>query len=117
MVTTAELETISEFGLKRFPILSDSSRRSRNCCAQFIFGHRRFAPLLESMLTPNQMDFFHFVRNLYVATSVEELDADTLPDLIKLKYETLLGGFEVLDEAANAHGKFIDFQKYLYRAS
>jgi type I restriction enzyme R subunit len=67
-------------------------------------------------LSPNQMDFIHFVLDRYVATGVEELDADKLPDLIKLKYEALQDGLETLGGAEKARETFIDFQKYLYQA-
>lgn len=67
-------------------------------------------------LSPNQMDFIHFVLDRYVATGVEELDADKLPDLIKLKYEALQDGLEALGGSEKARETFIDFQKYLYQA-
>jgi len=62
------------------------------------------------------MDFIHFVLDRYVATGVEELDAEKLPDLIKLKYEALQDGLEALGGAEKARATFIDFQKYLYQA-
>ena len=66
-------------------------------------------------LSPNQMDFIHFVLDRYVATGVEELDADKIPDLIKLKYEALQDGLEALGGSEKARETFIDFQKYLYQ--
>lgn len=66
-------------------------------------------------LSPNQMDFIHFVLDRYVATGVEELEVEKLPDLIKLKYEALQDGLEALGGAEKARETFIDFQKYLYQ--
>jgi type I restriction enzyme R subunit len=67
-------------------------------------------------LSPNQIDFIHFVLDRYVATGVEELEVEKLPDLIKLKYEALQDGLEALGGAEKARKTFIDFQKYLYQA-
>jgi type I restriction enzyme R subunit len=67
-------------------------------------------------LTPNQMDFIHFVLDRYVATGVQELEVEKLPDLIKLKYEALQDGLEALGGSEKARETFIDFQKYLYQA-
>jgi type I restriction enzyme R subunit len=67
-------------------------------------------------LSPNQMDFIQFVLDRYVATGVEELEVDKLPDLIKLKYEALKDGLEALGGSEKARETFIDFQKYLYQA-
>lgn len=66
-------------------------------------------------LSPNQMDFIHFVLDRYVATGVEELEVEKLPDLIKLKYEALQDGLEALGGSEKARETFIDFQKYLYQ--
>ncbi len=67
-------------------------------------------------LTPNQIDFIHFVLDRYVATGVEELDDQKLPDLIKLKYSALQDGMDALGGADKARETFIGFQKYLYQA-
>jgi hypothetical protein len=45
-----------------------------------------------------------------------ELDDEKLPDLIKLKYETLQDGLEGLGVAMLRVDSYIDFQKYLYQA-
>ncbi len=70
----------------------------------------------ERDLSPNQMDFMHFVLDRYVATGVEELEVEKLSDLIKLKYEALQYGLEALGGSEKARETFIDFQEYLYQA-
>jgi type I restriction enzyme R subunit len=72
-------------------------------------------PELNRALTVNQVDFIHFVLDRYVATGVEELDDQRLPDLIKLKYEALQDGVEALGGVDEAREAFIGFQKYLYQ--
>jgi type I restriction enzyme R subunit len=72
-------------------------------------------PELNRALTVNQVDFIHFVLDRYVATGVEELDDQRLPDLIKLKYHALQDGVEALGGVDEARDAFIGFQKYLYK--
>jgi type I restriction enzyme R subunit len=72
-------------------------------------------PELNRALTENQVDFIHFVLDRYVATGVEELDDQRLPDLIKLKYEALQDGVEALGGVDEAREAFIGFQKFLYQ--
>jgi type I restriction enzyme R subunit len=72
-------------------------------------------PELNRVLSVNQVDFIHFVLDRYVATGVEELDDQRLPDLIKLKYEALQDGVKALGGVDEAREAFIGFQEYLYR--
>jgi hypothetical protein len=53
-------------------------------------------PGLNKALTTSQVDFIDFVLERYVATGVEELDDERLPDLIKLKYQALQDGITAL---------------------
>ena len=72
-------------------------------------------PELQAALSANQIEFIDFVLQRYVDTGVEELDADKLPDLIKLKYNAIQDGLDALGGADAAREAFIDFQKYLYK--
>ncbi|MDA9869808.1 DEAD/DEAH box helicase family protein [bacterium] len=72
-------------------------------------------PELNRALTSNQVEFINFVLERYVATGVEELDDERLPDLIKLKYEALQDGVEALGGVDEARKAFIGFQKFLYK--
>lgn len=62
------------------------------------------------------MDFIHFVLARYVATGVEQIEVEKLPDIIKIKYEALQDGLEALGGSDKACETFIDFQRYLCRA-
>jgi type I restriction enzyme R subunit len=73
-------------------------------------------PEMQAALSSNQRDFIDFVLDRYMSTGVEELDADKLPDLIKLKYNALQDGLEVLGGPEQARAAFVGFQKYLYLA-
>jgi type I restriction enzyme R subunit len=72
-------------------------------------------PGLNKVLTANQVDFIDFVLERYVATGVEELDDDRLPDLIKLKYKALQDGIAALGGVEAAREAFIGFQQFLYQ--
>ena len=72
-------------------------------------------PGLNKALTPNQEEFIHFVLDRYVATGVEELDDERLPDLIKLKYKALKDGIAALGGVDAARQVFIGFQQSLYQ--
>jgi len=72
-------------------------------------------PGLNKALTPNQEEFIHFVLDRYVATGVEELDDERLPDLIKLKYKALKDGIAALGGVNAARQAFIGFQLALYQ--
>jgi type I restriction enzyme R subunit len=72
-------------------------------------------PGLNKALTPNQQEFIHFVLDRYVATGVEELDDERLPDLIKLKYKALKDGIAALGGVNAARQAFIGFQLALYQ--
>lgn len=71
---------------------------------------------MQAALSSNQRDFIDFVLDRYMSTGVEELDADKLPDLMKLKYNALQDGLEALGGPDQARAAFVGFQKYLYRA-
>ena len=53
--------------------------------------------------------------SIVVATGVEELDEERLPDLIKLKYTSLQDGIASLGGVETAREAFIGFQQFLYR--
>ena len=72
-------------------------------------------PGLNKALTANQVDFIDFVLERYVATGVEELDEERLPDLIKLKYKALQDGIAALGGVEAAREAFIGFQQFLYQ--
>lgn len=72
-------------------------------------------PGLNKALTTSQVDFIDFVLERYVATGVEELDDERLPDLIKLKYQALQDGITALGGIEAAREAFIGFQQFFYQ--
>jgi len=68
-------------------------------------------------LSDSQKEFIQFVLDRYVATGVEILSQNMLPELLKLKYGeiadavTALGGNDVIKTS------FIEFQRHLYDES
>ena len=74
----------------------------------------RVQPAMQAVLTPQQREFIEFVLSRYIDTGVQELDADKLPDLIKLKYDALHDGLQALGGAEQARELFTGFQKHLY---
>ena len=53
--------------------------------------------------------------NKYIETGVEELDQDKLPDLLKIKYQSLEDAKEELGAVDGISSMFISFQKFLYK--
>jgi type I restriction enzyme, R subunit len=67
--------------------------------------------------TGQQNAFVQFVLGQYVAQGVDELDAEKLVPLLKLKYQNALpDAFMELGEPALVRSVFVGFQKYLYSA-
>lgn len=61
-----------------------------------------------------QRAFLQFVLEHYVARGVSELDADKLPQLIELKYQSVHDAVRELGPAAMIRDVFVGFQQYLY---
>nr|BAV59388.1 type I restriction enzyme [Candidatus Endomicrobium trichonymphae] len=61
-----------------------------------------------------QKAFLEFVLEKYVDTGIEELGQEKLPELIKLRYNTIDDGLAELGEAEQIKEVFVSFQKYLY---
>ena len=65
-------------------------------------------------LDNKQKDFLAFVLSKYIETGVEELDEDKLPNLLELKYQSIIDATEELGGVEKIRNTFITFQKYLY---
>jgi type I restriction enzyme, R subunit len=65
--------------------------------------------------TDRQQAFIDFVLSQYVSQGVEELDAEKLAPLLKLKYRgTLNDAFADLGKPDHVRGLFVGFQRHLY---
>ena len=68
--------------------------------------------------TDKQQAFVDFVLAQYVAQGIDELDPEKLSPLLKLKYNNALAdAFAELGRPDEVRRVFVDFQRYLYRAS
>ena len=67
-------------------------------------------------LNSEQKEFIEFVLSKYIETGVEELDQEKLPDLLKIKYQSLEDAKEELGEVINISSLFINFQPFLYKS-
>ena len=61
-----------------------------------------------------QREFIDFVLEKYLEDGVKELAAAKMPDLIELKYHTLIDATAELGSPATIRATFAGFQKYLY---
>jgi type I restriction enzyme R subunit len=61
-----------------------------------------------------QQAFVDFVLAQYVKQGVDELDAEKLPPLLKLRYGALNDAIQDLGEAEQIRQVFVGFQRYLY---
>ncbi|NGX16137.1 DEAD/DEAH box helicase family protein [Wenzhouxiangella sp. XN24] len=61
-----------------------------------------------------QQEFLSFVLGHYVAQGVSELDTDKLPQLIELKYQSLVDAVRELGPVGQIREVFEGFQQYLY---
>jgi type I restriction enzyme R subunit len=62
-----------------------------------------------------QQAFLAFVLDQYVDQGVEELDADKLTPLLKLKYSAINDAMAELGDAVQVRQAFVGMQKYLYK--
>ena len=67
-----------------------------------------------STLNNQQKEFIEFVLNKYIETGVEELNQEKLPDLLKIKYQSLEDAKEELGEVKDISSLFLSFQRHLY---
>jgi type I restriction enzyme, R subunit len=68
--------------------------------------------------TDKQRAFVDFVLAQYVKQGVDELDAEKLSPLLKLKYQNALSdAFAELGQPEEIRGVFVGFQRHLYRAA
>ena len=76
-------------------------------------GARRAAAA--DSITDRQQGFIDFVLAQYVKQGVEELDADKLPPLLKLKYNNAIqDAFAELGKPEQVRALFVGFQRHLY---
>lgn len=72
------------------------------------------APAIYENLAAEQREFIEFVLSRYIATGIEVLDREVLPELLKLKYEALEDAIGILGTSDEIASTFIEFQKLLY---
>ncbi len=65
-------------------------------------------------LTDKQQAFVDFVLAQYVKQGVDELDADKLPPLLRLRYQALSDAFVELGKPDQVRQVFVGFQRHLY---
>ena len=65
-------------------------------------------------LNIKQKEFIDFVLSKYIETGVYELDQEKLPDLLELKYHSIIDATQILGNVEKIKETFISFQKYLY---
>ena len=74
------------------------------------FAKTRFDPIY----SPAQIEFLAFILDQYVKTSVSELDADKLTDLLVLKYKSIPDAKKTLGSVDLIRDTFLGFQRGLY---
>ena len=62
-----------------------------------------------------QQAFLEFVLNQYVSQGVDELDAEKLTPLLKLRYNAINDAIADLGDAVQVRKAFVGFQRYLYQ--
>ena len=65
-------------------------------------------------LENNQKEFLEFVLSKYIEIGIEELDQEKLPTLLKIKYQAIQDGVEVLGGIDKIRDTFLSFQKHLF---
>jgi len=65
-------------------------------------------------LDNHQKEFLEFVLSKYIEDGVEELDQEKLPELLKIKYDTVRDATDILGNVTKIKDTFINFQKFLY---
>ena len=73
----------------------------------------RLASVADQM-TDRQQAFIDFVLAQYIKQGVDELDADKLPPLLKLKYSAMQDAFAELGKPDQVRALFVGFQRHLY---
>ena len=71
--------------------------------------------IMETELTPKQMEFVDFLVQQYVVAGVDELDDSKLETLLAIKYKTATDGVAILGSVDIARKIFLTFQKHLYK--
>lgn len=71
-------------------------------------------PRILEGLNQAQREFLEFVLFKYIDTGFEELDQARLPNLIELKYHSMMDGAEALGGVDEIRSLFFNFQKQLY---
>jgi type I restriction enzyme R subunit len=71
--------------------------------------------IMETELTPKQMEFVDFLVQQYVMAGVDELDDSKLETLLAIKYKTATDGVATLGSVDIARNIFLTFQKHLYK--
>ena len=70
-----------------------------------------------SSLFQKQQAFLAFVLDQYVTQGVDELDADKLTPLLKLRYNALNDAMAELGDAVQVRQAFVGMQRYLYSSN
>ncbi|OYU13026.1 MAG: hypothetical protein CFE38_05370 [Comamonadaceae bacterium PBBC1] len=69
-----------------------------------------------SSFLQKQQAFLAFVLGQYVTQGVDQLDADKLTPLLKLRYNPLNNAMAELGDAVQVRQAFVGMQRYLYRS-
>ena len=71
-------------------------------------------PAVLTGLSDKQKEFLEFVLSKYIEKGVEELDEEKLPQLLQLKYRSVVDAQEFLGDIDKIRFTFFNFQKNLY---
>jgi type I restriction enzyme R subunit len=67
-----------------------------------------------SSLSDAEKEFIEFVLKRYIESGFEELNQDRLPQLLKLKYQSLADAEKNLGDAEKIRDAFFAFQEKMY---
>jgi type I restriction enzyme R subunit len=65
-------------------------------------------------LSPEQREFVEFVLSRYIESGEEVLDRDVLPELLRIKYDSINDAVAILGPVELIARTFTDFQRHLY---
>jgi type I restriction enzyme R subunit len=69
---------------------------------------------IENNYNANQIDFINFLLDQYIMNGIFELDPNKLPDLVQIKYGSIIDAEEKVGDIDTIKSTFNNFQKYLY---
>ena len=69
---------------------------------------------IENNYNANQIDFINFLLDQYIMNGIFELDPNKLPDLVQIRYGSIIDAEEKVGDIDTIKSTFNNFQKYLY---